>query len=66
MQVTATASPDSVTDPSVNWTSSDENVATVDEEGLITALNKGNTTITATAKMEVRRAFHSLLQLSDM
>lgn len=50
MQVTATASPDSVTDPSVNWTSSDENVATVDEEGLITALNKGNTTITATAK----------------
>ena len=39
----------SVTTAVVEYTSSDTNVATVDDEGMVTAIAKGETTITATA-----------------
>ncbi|MCQ2798993.1 MAG: Ig-like domain-containing protein [Bacilli bacterium] len=39
-------------DPTVIYTSSNEDVATVDENGLVTALNGGEVTITATSKEE--------------
>lgn len=38
--------------PDVNWSSSDESVATVDENGEVTVLKSGNATITATATDE--------------
>lgn len=45
--VNATVTPDFATDKSVEWTSSDETVATVDG-GVITGVGEGNATITAT------------------
>ena len=45
----ATALPENATDPSVVWSSSDEKVATVDEDGKVKAVAPGTATITATA-----------------
>lgn len=45
--VTATVNPDTATNASVTWTSSDEAIATVDSEGKITAVAPGTATITA-------------------
>ncbi|MDE5850669.1 MAG: Ig-like domain-containing protein [Muribaculaceae bacterium] len=47
--LTAVVSPDEATDKTVTWTSSDENVASVDEEGDVTAVAPGTVTITATS-----------------
>ena len=46
---TALASPANATFTWVEWSSSNEQVATIDQSGLITALGIGTTTITATA-----------------
>jgi uncharacterized protein YjdB len=40
-QITAEVSPLDATDPSVTWFSSDELVATVDDNGLVTAVDVG-------------------------
>ncbi|MDE6049967.1 MAG: Ig-like domain-containing protein, partial [Paramuribaculum sp.] len=48
VQLTATVYPENATDKSVAWTSADETVATVDENGKVTALKPGETVITAT------------------
>ena len=47
--VTATVTPDTATNASVTWSSSDETIATVDSEGKITAIAPGTATITATS-----------------
>ena len=47
--LTATVTPDNATDNRVTWTSSNENVATVDANGTVKALAAGTTAITATA-----------------
>ncbi len=47
-QLTATTSPESAFG-SITWTSSDDNVATVDQKGLVTGVSGGTCTITATA-----------------
>ena len=49
-RLSATAYPANATNGSVAWTSSDEAVATVDSDGLVTAVSEGTCTITATAK----------------
>ena len=46
--LTATVTPDNATDKTVAWTSADEKVATV-ENGVVTAVGNGTTTITAQA-----------------
>ena len=48
--LTATAKPDNAYNKTIIWSSSDETVATVDENGLVTALKKGSATITAAAQ----------------
>ena len=48
LQLEATVLPETTTDKSVFWTSSDSTVATVDENGLVTTVNVGKATITAT------------------
>lgn len=48
--LTATVLPETTTDKSVTWISSKTSVATVDDEGSITAVANGTAIITATAK----------------
>ena len=43
----ATVLPEDAADKTLHWTSSDEGVATIDDNGIITALAPGQTTITA-------------------
>ncbi len=50
--VTATVTPDNATNTTVNWTSSDEAVATVDSNGKVTAVAAGSATITATSESD--------------
>ena len=45
----AKVSPDNATDPKVTWTSSAEDVAKVDENGVVTGVKAGKATITAKA-----------------
>ncbi len=46
--LTATVAPDNATDKTVTWTSDNEEVATVDAEGIVTAIAAGEAVITAT------------------
>ena len=48
IQINATVLPEDAVNKTVTWSSSDAEVATVSEAGLVTALRKGITTITAT------------------
>ena len=48
-QLTATAYPNDAYDKSVKWESSDNSVATVSDDGLVTAVGKGTATIKATS-----------------
>ena len=48
MQLTATVLPDNAANKTVTWTSSDNSVASVSNNGLVTALTAGTATITAT------------------
>ena len=49
-KITATVNPSNAADKSLNWTSSDESVATVDAQGKVTAVSKGTATIEAQTK----------------
>lgn len=46
-QLTATVLPENATNKNVNWSSSDEAIASVSEDGLVKVLKEGNTEITA-------------------
>jgi len=48
-KISATINPDNANDKTLSWTSSDERIATVDENGNVTAIAKGEVTITAKA-----------------
>ena len=50
MQLTATVAPENTTNKNVTWKSSDTSVATVDANGLVTAVANGTATITATTE----------------
>lgn len=47
--ITATVEPDNATNKKINWTTSDEKIATVDVNGKVTAIAVGIATITATS-----------------
>gem|GEM_PF-2210959 len=49
IQLTSTISPSDATNTGVAWTSSDESVATVSATGVVTGIDPGTSTITATA-----------------
>ena len=49
LTLTATVAPDNATNQAVTWTSSDSAVATVDQNGVVTAVAPGTAVITATA-----------------
>lgn len=48
--LTATVAPDNATEKAVTWSSSDNNIATVDENGLVTVISEGKATVTVTTK----------------
>ena len=48
--LTATITPNDATNQNVTWTSSDPSVATVSEDGVVTAVANGTTTITVTTE----------------
>ena len=50
VQLTATVLPENTTNKTVTWTSSDESIATVDENGLVTAVAVGECDVTATCQ----------------
>ncbi len=50
LQINATVYPEDATNQNIIWTSSDKDVATVDETGYVTAYMSGSTTITATTE----------------
>ena len=50
--INATVTPDDATNASVNWSSSNESVATVDSSGKVTAVSAGSATITATSESD--------------
>ena len=50
VQLTATVTPDNAANKKVTWTSSDSKVATVDENGLVTAVANGTAIITVTTE----------------
>ena len=47
--LTATVNPADATNPAIEWSSSDVAVATVDENGVVTAVSEGEATVTATS-----------------
>lgn len=50
LELAATVAPSTATNSALSWNSSDATVATVDEDGIVTALLAGTATITATAQ----------------
>lgn len=52
VQLTATLNPSAVTNKNVKWTSDNKSVATVDQNGKVTALAKGTAVITVTTANE--------------
>lgn len=46
--ITAIVLPENATNKSIKWASSDESIATVDQQGVVSAISAGTTTITAT------------------
>ena len=70
IQLEATVLPEDATDKSLNWTSSDEMVATVDNTGLVSIQAEGTCVITATANdgsgVEAQCIINGLLSGLDM
>ena len=52
-----TVNPSDAEDKTITWTSSDEEVATVDEKGIVTAVGGGEATIKATSSNGVEDSF---------
>ena len=52
LELAADVQPQNATEKTVTWSSSDENIATVDENGVVTGVSEGEAAITATSNEE--------------
>ena len=59
--LTATVVPESASDKTLTWTSSDEKIATVDDKGMVTAKSKGTAIIKASVSKAMGRNFGECL-----
>ncbi|MEL6560242.1 MAG: Ig-like domain-containing protein [Bacteroidota bacterium] len=64
--LTATILPENATDNSITWSSSDDNIATVDETGQVSAVSAGMVTITATANDDSGQSGTISIQISPI
>ncbi|WP_283606943.1 Ig-like domain-containing protein [Faecalispora anaeroviscerum] len=65
LQLTATVAPQNATKKSVTWTSSNPDVATIDDTGKVTAIGAGAVTITATADQKLATCKVTVVVLMD-
>ncbi len=65
LQMSAIVEPNFIEDRTVTWTSADEAVATVDENGLIKAVGVGKTTITATSNQTPEVTAEVLINVTE-
>ncbi|MCQ2959349.1 MAG: Ig-like domain-containing protein [Bacteroidales bacterium] len=63
-QLVAIVTPENATNKTLEWTSSDEKIATVDEEGFVTVKAEGNVTIVATANN--KKTASCLIKVSEI
>ncbi len=66
MMLTAQVWPWNVSDNSVTWTSSNTDVATVDENGMVTGVSEGTVTITAASKLDPTKTATSTFQVINL
>ena len=59
--IEVTVSPEDAHDKTLTWTSSNEEIATVDENGVVTAVKAGKVTITAKAHNEIQEEFEIIV-----
>ncbi|MEI5993792.1 BspA family leucine-rich repeat surface protein [Candidatus Enterococcus mansonii] len=64
IQLSASVSPENASNKKVNWTSSNNNIATVTAEGLITAKNEGTVTITVTT-VDGKKSANCQIKISE-
>ena len=64
-QLVATVSPAGALDKSVAWSTSDKSVATVNENGLVTAVGKGTAVITATSLEDEQQSASCTVTVSN-
>lgn len=64
-QVIATILPENATYKTLNWSSSDERIATVNSQGMITALTEGNVRITARTTDGSNKVANVILKVSS-
>ncbi len=65
LQLTAVCAPDNASITGVTWTSQNPTIATVDENGTVTGLKKGNAKITATATDGSRTAGSVIVRVTQ-
>ena len=64
-QLNASITPYNATNQGVTWSSSNQNYATVDQNGLVTALAAGTVTITATAQGDTTKKATSVITITE-